>query len=414
MPPESLISQPEISKHESTIASNTEPVRIDSLTILLLLLEGKRTIFRWGFGFLILSTILVFFVLKPTFTAEALFIPPQSSPGSAMSQLAGQISSMGAVGALTGLKNSGEVYVGILQSRTIADAIIKRFHLQDVYKTKKLSDTEKVLKSHAKFTTGKDTMIKISVDENNPDRAADIANGFLDELQRQNSRLALTEASQRRLFFEQQLVNEKNALADAEVELKKTQEATGLISPTGQAQTEIQTMANLRAQIINREVELTTLRQSATDQNPEVIRLQSDISGMQHQLQNLQNSDQQQQPGNIQVPTSKVPASVLEYIRKQRDVKYHESLFEALSKQFEMARLDESREAPVLQIIDRATIPDKKSGPHRLLLMAAFTILGTIIGAIVVIFRQYLAVAKENPATAERIASLEKAASLRT
>jgi len=142
--------------------------------------------------------------------------------------------------------------------------LIKRFDLQRVYKTKRLSDAEDVLRGNSKFVAGKDSLITITVVDKDPNRAASLANGYLDALYEQNGSLALTESGQRRVFFEQQLAREKNALADAEVELKRTQEQTGLIAPFGQAQVEIEAIQQLRAQITSRQVELGVLQQSST------------------------------------------------------------------------------------------------------------------------------------------------------
>jgi tyrosine-protein kinase Etk/Wzc len=363
---------------------------IDLIQVAFLLWQNKKTILRCMVGTGVLTALLVFFVLKPTYTAEAVFLPPQSSPGSAMSQLAGQLGSLGAVGALGGLKSPGDVYVGILESRTIADELIKRFDLRRVYKTKRLSDAEAKLKTESKFVAGKDTLITITVSADDPHRAADLANGYLDALHEQNGKLALTESAQRRVFFEQQLEHEKDALADAEVELKKTEEQTGMIAPNGQAEAAIEAIQQLRAEITSQEVELSVLQQGATDLNPQVVRAQTEIQRLHQQLQKLENDSSQRTPGNVQAPTAKVPELALEYIRKQREVKYHETLFELLARQYESARLDESRETPLLQVVDKAIVPDKKSGPPRALLLLAGAFLGLVAGVVWVLLRNAL------------------------
>jgi tyrosine-protein kinase Etk/Wzc len=379
-----------------------------------LLLRETKTIFRCMAVTILLAAIVVFLILRPTYTAQAIFLPPQSSPGSGgMALLASQLGSLGAMGALGGLKSPGDVYLGILGSRTIADSLIKRFDLQKVYKTKFLSDTEKKLKRSSKFVSGKDTLITIDVEDHNPQRAADLANGYMDALREQNGRLALTDASQRRLFFEQQLEREKNALADAEVDLRKTQEQTGLISPNGQAEVEIEATAQIRAQITNRQVELASLRQSATDQNPQVVRLQTEIAGLQQEQQRMQNDPAKRQPGSIQLPTAKVPELALEYVRKQREVKYHEVLFELIARQYETARLDESRESPLLQVIDRASVPDKKSGPPSLLLVAASAFVGAFIGCFLVILKQIITTLQKDPTSGVKLQTLHQTLSFK-
>jgi tyrosine-protein kinase Etk/Wzc len=393
--------------------SAPEEEGINLVGLATLLLREKKTILRFMLVAGILTVLVVYLVMKPTYTGEAVFLPPQNAPGSSMSQLASQLGSLGSLGALgglAGLKNPGEVYIGILGSRTVADEIIKRFDLQKIYKTKRLSDAEARLKGSSKFVAGKDTLITIKVESQNPQLAADLANGYMDALRDQNGRLALSDASQRRLFFEQQLEHQKNALADAEVDLKKTQEQTGLIIPGGQAQAQIQSSAELRAEITSRQVELAALRQGATDQNPAVVRLQTEISGLEYQLQKLQNDSGRRQPGSMELPTAKVPELALEYVRKQREVKYHEVLFELIARQYEAARLDESREAPLLQVVDHARVPDRKSGPPRTLLILASCMVGAFAGVSWVILKNFISTLKQDPLKAVQVENLRRAA----
>jgi uncharacterized protein involved in exopolysaccharide biosynthesis len=165
-------------------------------------------------------------------------------------------------------------------------------------------------------------------------------------------------------------------LENAEVELKKTQEASGLIAPVGQTEAEIRTIAETQAQISVLQVQLAAARQSATEQNPEVIRLRSQIADLEAQLERLQKGNGRR--ASVTIPTSRVPQVQLEYVRKQREVKYHEALFEMLSKQYEAARLDEAREAPLVQVIDEASYPDTKSSPKR----SYFALAGLVFGIV--------------------------------
>jgi uncharacterized protein involved in exopolysaccharide biosynthesis len=208
----------------------------------------------------------------------------------------------------------------------------------------------------------------------------------MDALRETNGRLALSQSSQRRLFFGQQLAKEKDDLEDAEVDLMKTEEQSGLIAPTGQTTVEIETLAQTQAQIAVRQVQLAALRDSATEQNPEVIRLRSEIGDLQGQLARLQNGSGKLSAAAI--PTSKVPELQLEYVRKEREVKYHEALFEMLSRQYEAARLDEARDAPVLQVLDPASYPDTKSAPKRSYYMLGGLVFGFISGCVWVLLRE--------------------------
>jgi len=329
-------------------------------------------------------------LLKPTYTAWATFLPP-GSMSSNSSALLGQLSVLSgagagagggsALGALAGMKDPSMIYIGVLESRSVADEMIRQFGLQAVYKTKKLSAAEKALAGHSKFIPGKDTMVRVEVVDHDPSRAAAMVNAYLATLSKQNDRLALTEAAQRRAFFERQLEAQKDKLADAEVELAKTEEQNGLIQPTGQAQLELMTIGQTRAAISTRQIELESMSQGATDQNPEVIRLRTEIAGLKSQLAQLEDSSAKRSRGDIQVPTAKVPALTLDYVRREREVKYQEAIYELLLRQFEAAKLDESRSAPMIQVVDPAVVPDAKSGPARTLLTLLFAALGGLLAA---------------------------------
>ena len=237
---------------------------------------------RWIAGLTmagLIAGVVISMVLKPTFTAEAIILPPQQTTSS-VSSLMGQIGMMtGLSGASAfGLKSPADMYIGILESRTIADNLISRFQLKDLYRTKTLVDARVALQRHVKFESGKDSLIHISVKDRDPNRASEIANGYVDELYKMNSQLATSEAGQRRSFYDQRLTQEKEALARAELDLKKTQQKTGLIQLSGQAASIIDSIAQARAQVASREVELQSIRTYATQENPDVVRLEEEIA----------------------------------------------------------------------------------------------------------------------------------------
>lgn len=385
-----------VEAEESAICPpNHEESPVLLLSLLSILARSRRTLLAFTSAGLIIGVIIA--VLLPArYTSTASFLPPGANNSSGAAVLAGQLSQLsglggGAAGLLGGAKTPGDLYVGILKSRSIASELVKRFDLQHVYKVKKESRAEKLLADHSTFDVGlKDSIVTIAVTDSSQTRARDMANAYIDALRETNSRLALSEASQRRLFFGQQLAKEKDDLADAEVDLKRTEEESGLIAPAGQTASEIQTIAQTRAEISVREVELSALRQSATEQNPEVIRLQSEIANLQGQLARMQSGSGQH--AGTAIPTSKVPALALEYVRKEREVKYHEALFEMLARQYESARLDEAHEAPLLQILDPADYPDSKSGPPRMLIALGGLLLGLLAGCVRVLLRDRLSV----------------------
>ena len=326
--------------------------------------------------FLLASAIA--FILPNTYTATASFIPPPSSSGG-LGSLASQLGSVGAGAVLGAVKNNGDLYVGMLSSHTVAARLVSRFRLISTYKVKKESSAIKRLASHSNFEVGvRDGIVTVKVTERSAERARDLANGYLEELRYVTGQLAISEAAQRRLFFEQQLAHEKDDLADAEVALKQVQERTGLIAPAGQTQVGISTIAQTRAAIASRQVQLAGLRFSATNDDPRVIKLHDEVAELQEQLAVLQKGIGQS--SSVDVPASNVPQVELEFVRQEREVKYHEALFQMIAKQYETARLDESRDAPSLQILDLATVPDTRSGPQRTMIIIAGLLLGVLAG----------------------------------
>lgn len=349
------------------------------------ILAHRRTVAWITLGTFVLAAVVAL-LLPNQYTSTASFIPPSSSSGSgAAAALLGQLSAAGAPNLLGGSKSAPDTYVGILKSRSIADELIHRFNLKQVYGVK--TDTEARKKLAAKTVAEvdlKSSIVTLSVTDRDPSRARDLAQAYLDSLRTTNGRLALTESSQRRMFFAQQLAKEKDDLEDAEVELKKTEESSGLIAPGGQTAVEIETIAQTRAQIAVRQVQLAAMSQAATDQNPDVVRLRSEIADLQGQLSRMQSGSGKATAGVI--PTSKVPELQLDYVRKEREVKYHEALFEILAKQFESARMDEARDAPLLQVLDPASYPEVKSSPPRTLILLGGLFFGLIAGCGWVLF----------------------------
>ena len=369
----------ELSPHPIT-ADDT----INLLDLFLLLNRQRRLIFTATAGCGALA-LLISLLIPNKYTATTRILPPQQAQSSAAAML-GQLGALATLGGKDlGLKNPSDLYVGILKSRTIADDLINQFDLRRLYRDNKMADARDDLARHTAIEAGKDGLISISFEDRDPRRSAQIANAYVDELYTANQRLAISEAAQRRLFYEKQLEAEKEALANAEVELKKTQEATGLIQLNSQAEAIIRSVAALKAQITAKEVQIQGMRTFSTEENPDLLRAQRELAALRSELAKLENS-QSIGGGNIQVPTGKVPQLGLEYTRKLREVKYHEQLFEILAKQYEAARIDEGRSASLVQVVDAAVEPDKKSGPLRGVITALAALFGAVLSAIFVLF----------------------------
>lgn len=385
---------------------DSEP-QFDILDILIVLRRERRKVFLIA-AVTVVFGIVIAFLLRDNYTATAIILPPAQAQ-SVQTAFLGQLGSLSALGGGASglLKNPGDMYVGILESHSIADGVIRRENLAAVYKTKTAIDTRKRLDAHTKITAGKDTLIAIEVSDHDPNRAAAIVNAYLDELYRTNSTLAVTEAGQRRLFYDDQIGKEKDALAKAEADFVATQKKTGIIALAGQTEALIRSSTQARAEIASREVQLETLGSYATPENPTFQRLQKELGGLREQLQKLEAAQgRSATPGDIQLPSGVVPELGLEYLRKLREVKLHEALYELLLKQYEIARLDEGKAAQVIQVIDRGTPPDKTSGPPRLLIIVGALILGLLIGCGYVLLLEAWRRVREQPAYASKLNQL--------
>jgi tyrosine-protein kinase Etk/Wzc len=384
-----------------------EPNECHILDLLIILSRRKQIILRATLAAAVLSAI-VSLLLPNRYTATANILPPQQSPSLAASMI-GQLGALGPMAAMAqkdlGLKNPNDLYVGMLRSRTAEEALIRRFDLLRVYRDKKMSDGRRDLEDATSIVLGKEGFVTISVEDKDRSRAPQIANAYVEQLRKLTQDLAVTEAGQRRLFFERQLELAKNSLADAEQALKETEQKTGLIQLDGQARAIIEAVVKLRAQMAAKEVELHAMRLFSTEQNPDVMLGEQELSGLRAQLALLEK--QSGGPGNVQVPVGNVPEAGLQYVRKLRDVKYAETIFEILAKQYEAARLDEAKTAAIIQVLDPAIEPDRKSSPPRTLIIVIVTLLGFFGSAGYILLAEALRRLRLNPDVNARLTTLK-------
>ncbi|KQQ33587.1 hypothetical protein ASF61_10975 [Duganella sp. Leaf126] len=292
----------------------------------------------------------------------------------------------GAAGGLAGLKNPNEMYVGMLKSRVIGDALIKKFDLQHHYDLETMSDTRKTLLQNTAVTSGKDGMITVVVEDTDPKLAANIANAYIAELSTLTKDLAVSEAAKRRVFFERQLKATKDDLATAEIALQNVQKKTGMLQLDGQVKSIIANTAQLQAQIAAREVQLSATKTFATSTNPQVLRAQEELRSLKEQLAKLQTGGKAAS-GNPMIPTGQIPEVGVEYIRRVRDVKYQETMFEMLARQFEVAKVDEAKDSSLIQQLDTAEPAEKKIRPKRLLTILGGLVIGSVLGVVIAYLR---------------------------
>lgn len=388
-----------------------------SLLDLLVALATRRKRILQIVGCCTLIGIILALVLPIRYTATISILPPRQN-NSVGAALMSQLGSLGALtslagGSSMGLKNPNDLQVALLKSQTVEDAMVDRFHLMDLYHVKLKSMARKKLEDVVDIDDGaKDGLIRLSVTDASAKRSSEMANGYVDEFKRFSATLAVTEASQRRLFFENQMVQAKDNLTQAEEELKKTEQKTGVLQLDAQARSAIAFAADLRAQIAAKQVEISAMRAYATGDNPQLQIAEQQLAGLQAQEAKLASGGSN--PANAFLSKGSLQESSLEYIQKLRNVRYQETIFDLLAQQYEIAKVDEAREGATIQIVDPATVPDHRSSPHRTLIVIGFLIFGLIISFIWALTGETLERISKNPEEKSRLEALRRALSRRS
>jgi uncharacterized protein involved in exopolysaccharide biosynthesis len=380
-----------------------------ALNFILLLAEKKKPILGFALAFAIAGGIVAF-LLPVRYTATVVIIPPQQN-NSLSSVFSSQMESLAPIAALAGgglaMKNPNDMYVAMLKSNVVEDAIVRKFNLMQQYHRRYLSDARKSLERRTLLEGGlKDGMIHISFEDENPQRAAQIATAYVDQLRGLSQHLAISDASQRRQLFEQQLDQTKNDLTNAELAMEAAQKHTGLIQLDSQARALIETGAVLRAQISAKEVQIEGMRTYATGENAAVTQAEQELAGMRTQLAALGGSKGEGGDDMI-VPKGQIPAAGLEYLRAMRDVRYYEAKFTIMARQLEIAKLDEARQGAMIQVVDPALEPDKRSSPHRTLIVLFAALAGIIAGILFVLFRAGFRRTNETAARRMKLARID-------
>jgi uncharacterized protein involved in exopolysaccharide biosynthesis len=311
------------------------------------------------------------YLIKPIYTSRTVFLPPQQQQSAAAAALAQLGALSGLVGGASGLKSPADQYVALLQSTTIADRLIDEFKLMQVYDTKYRFEARKKLAVNTRIALGrKDALITVEVEDTDPQRAAAIANRHVHELRHMTSQLALTEAQQRRAFFEEQLKKTRDDLAKAQTALEASGFSAGALRAEPRAAAE--GYARLRAEATAAEVRLQTLRRGLSESTPEVQQALATLGALRGQLA------RSEAPNDLNGGP--------DYVGKFREFKYQETRFELFSRQYELARLDESREGALVQVVDVAQPAEWKSKPKRgLIALSATALAGLALAAFVVL-----------------------------
>lgn len=341
-----------------------------------------------------LAALGISFAIPPTYTAKTQFLPPQQQQSAAASMLASLGSLGGLAGAAAGLKNPADQYIAYMKSNAVKDALIDRFKLMERYDAKLREDARKTLDTAARIASGKDGLISVEFDDKDPKFAAEVANAYVEELRTVLGRLAVTEAQQRRLFFEKQLVNAKDNLAAAEQALKATGISDSVLKSNPASA--VAGVAALKAQITAQEVKVGAMRGYLAETAPDFKQAMAELANLRAQLAK-QDKDE----------AANGQAGQGDYISRYRDFKYHETLFELFAKQYELAKVDEAREGAVIQVLDAAQPPERKSKPKKALIAIIATLTTGFALLLFVFIRQALRNGAQDSQTASKLAQLK-------
>jgi tyrosine-protein kinase Etk/Wzc len=346
-----------------------------------------------AFGFLALGYS---FTIPPTYTAKTQFLPPQQQQSAAASLLASLGSLGGLAGAVGGIKNPTDQFIAYMKSVTLQDTLIDRFKLLERYEAKTKTDARQALSGRVRVASGKDGLMSVEVDDKNPKFAAELANAYVEEVAKLLSKLATTEAQQRRLFFEKQLSIAKDKLIQSEIALKATGVSETVLKSNPASA--VVAVAGLQASVTAQEIKIGAMRGYLAESAPDFKLAMSELSNLRAQLAKREKDS----PATVGKATTEG-----DYISKYREYKYHETLFELFSRQFELAKVDEAREGAVIQVLDAAEAPERKTKPKKAMIAMIATLASLFALLLFVFVRQALLNAGQDSESAKKMTQLK-------
>lgn len=377
-----------------------------SLLDLLTRLVARKWLIAKVTGIGLLMGVISCLIWPVRYTATTKLMPPQQTQ-SAASLMMNQLANMGGgslaavAGGGLGLKSPNDIYIGLLNSRPVADAIIAQFSLTNVYGAKDMTAARNSLARSTDIASGKNGFITVSVTDRDKMRCAAMANAYTAGLRILTKTLAVTEASQRRLFYEDQLKQAKESLVTAEIAFEQVQQKQGLVQLDAQAKTMIEGLAVLHAQIDAKDVELQAIRSYSTEHNPEVALAERELSSLRAESARLQQRNHS--PGSGDMGLEDVPSAGLEYLRAEHELKYRQAMFDLLIKQYDAARLDESKDAAIIQVVEPAIVPDRRSSPKRALILLLSMAGGFFVGCSLVLVGCWKVSLQSDPRVAQQL-----------
>lgn len=380
-----------------TQEERTESAGISLIDLFIVVAKRKKLILGLPAAVALIVAALSF-ALPNTYRATTKLLPPQQNQSGAAALLS-QLGGLGGVAAsAAGLKNPNDLYIGMLKSRTVADRIVRRFDMNRVYGTPSLEEARDRLAANTFVSAEKDGLITITFQDRDKKLVAPLANAYVDELLKLTKVLAVTEAAQRRLFFERELEQAKNKLVATETDLKGALETDGVSNVDTESAAVVATVAQLRARISSKEIELRSIGAFVTPSNPDYRRVEQELVSLRTEMSRLQNGTGEGKTDVQATARSGGPDNV----QRLRDVKYYQMLYALLAKQYEGARLEEARDSAVVQVLDTALEPERRFAPKRTFLVLLSTFAAFITAVLLAFILEAKAVAMTQAKTRAR------------
>jgi capsule polysaccharide export protein KpsE/RkpR len=289
-------------------------------------------------------------------------------------------------GNFLGGNSASDLYMGVLQSRSIADRLVKKFKLKELYRQEYLADTYEKLAELTNISVSSETgILTISVEDEDPQRAADMANTYVDALDHINRTFNTSEGHRKRVFLEKRITEAKEDLLKAEEDLRAFQEKHKVVSIEAQARATIEGAGQLKGQLIAAQTELEVLKQFGTERQNEAVMLKTKISELKNQLAKIELGNPGKDEDYAYIPFKVLPSLGMELGRLIRDATIQAEIFNLVTTQYEMAVIEEAKDLNTIQVLDSGVLPDKKSGPKRLLIIL-LAILGSFGVAVFLAF----------------------------
>lgn len=380
---------------DEALAQDMENKLVREQRIARLRLLWERRQFLWkSVGASLVIAIVIAFLIPKKYDSTAHLMPPdsQSQTGMAlMAALAGRSGSgeLGSLaGNLLGIRTTGDLFIGILKSRTMQDRLVNQFQLQKLYGVSGVDKARMKLDENTEISSDRlSGIITLTVRDHDPERAAAMGQAYIDGLNSMVATLSTSSARRERIFLEDRLTEVRQSLEAAEKDFSQFASKNTAIDIPEQGKAMVTAAATLAGQLIAAESELEGLKQIYTDNNVRVRSVSARVDELRQQLQKMGGQDTNSHPDgqgdqSLFPSIRQLPLLGVTYADLYRRTKVQEAVFEALTQEYELAKVEEAKEIPTVKVLDAPNVPERKSFPPRLLIICAAAFLSLALGVV--------------------------------